>query len=131
MNEYKDIDYALARLLLNRVQLKKGKMTYGECAAELSAVLGRKVNAHFNLTVPLGRVCDMCFENGVPFLTAFVVYQNDIRGSKTGEGFYKIACEYRPEYKSMEPVEAWKAEVAKVRQCGDWSTLAAYLDRHS
>ena len=131
MNGYTDIDYALAKLLLNRIQTKKGKITYGECAEELSAVLGKNINAHFNLTVPLGHVCDMCFENGVPFLTAFVVYKNDIQGAKTGQGFYKIACDYRPEYKSMKPIDAWKAELAKVRQCKDWSALSAYLERHS
>lgn len=131
MNKYQDIDYALAKLLLNRVQAKQGSITYGDCAKELSSELGRNVNAHFNLTVPLGHVCDMCFENRVPFLTAFVVYKNDIHGAKTGQGFYTIACEYRPEYKTLKPVEAWKAELTKVRQCGDWSSLSACLEKHS
>ena len=99
MNRYQDIDYALAKLLLNRVQAKKGTISYDDCAKYLSSELDRNVNAHFNLTVPLRHVCDMCFENGVPFLTAFVVYKNDIQGSKAGQGFYTIACEYRPEYK--------------------------------
>ena len=130
MNEYQDIDYALAKLLLNRAQEKKGTITYGECAKELSSVLGRHINAHFNLTVPLGHVCDMCFENDVPFLTAYVVYKNDIQGAKTGQGFYTIACEYRPEYKAMSPVAAWKEELAKVRQCSNWSSLSGYLEKH-
>ena len=131
MNKYQDIDYTLAKLLLNRVQVKKGTISYGDCAKELSSKLGRDVNAHFNLTVPLRHVCDMCFESGVPFLTAFVVYKNDIHGAKTGQGFYTIACEYRPEYKTLNPVDAWKAELSKVRKCGDWSPLSAYLEKCS
>ena len=131
MSIYQDIDYAIAKLLLNRAQAKKGTITYGDCTSELSFILGRKVNAHFNLTVPLGNVCEICFENGVPLLTALVVYKNDIQGAKTGQGFYKIACDYRPEYKTMKPLEAWKAELAKVRKCDDWSSLSTYLSKHS
>ena len=130
MNRYTDVDLALTKLLLNRIQARKGMITYGECAAELSSLLGRKVNAHFGLTIPLGHVCDLCYKNGVPFLTALVVYKNDLQHAKTGEGFYKIACEYRKEYISMSPIEAWETEYSKVRKCKDWSSLSAYLERY-
>ena len=73
MNRYTDMDLALTKLLLNRIQARKGMITYGECAAELSSLLGRKENAHFGLTIPLGNVCDLCYKNGVPFIVLFLI----------------------------------------------------------
>lgn len=133
MKQYQENDYALAKMLLERVKAKKERsprITYGACADQLTAILGRKVNAHLGLSVPLGHVCEMCYECGVPFLTAIVVYKNDLQNSKTGEGFYKIACKLRKEYTSMDPIEAWGAEYYSVQKWKDWSSLEAYFASH-
>ena len=131
MEQFKDIDFALARLLLNRALEKRGPITYGACAKQLSDELGYSVNAHFGLTYPLLRVGNLCFDLGLPFLTAFVVHKNDITGNAAGQGFYSMVCSFRPEAKSMPPRTVWKDELARVRKCSDWSPLSDYLSRHS
>jgi len=129
-NKSSDIDYALAKLLLERVQNKRGTIAYGDCATELSAMLGRSINPHFNLSEPLYHTSEICFELGLPLLSALVIYKNDTTGTGTGQGFYKMASDYRPEYKSMEPKAAWKAELVRIRSCADWSPLSDYLKQH-
>ena len=131
MCSFQDIDFILAKMLLERVQARNGLFTYGECADQLTAILGRKVDKHYGLRIPLEHVCDLCFLNGVPFLSTLVVYKNDLQHSKTGDGFYKIACKYRKEYASMSPAEVWEAEYYKVRKYTGWSSLSNYLVQHS
>lgn len=130
MTNYQDIDYALAALLLDRVQSKKGTISYGDCAKELSYRIGQKINPHFNLTTPLYHVAELCFDLGLPSLTAFVVYQNDCSGTVTGQGFYKMMCEFKPDCKTHDPTAVWKSELVRVRQCADWSPLVDYLSQH-
>ena len=131
MSRFQDIDFVLAKMLLDRVQARKGIFTYGECADQLTAILGKKVDKHYGLRIPLEHVCDMCVLSDAPFLSTLVVYKNDLQHSKTGDGFYKIACKYRNEYASMNPAEVWEAEYYRVRKCTDWSSLSDFLARHS
>lgn len=130
MQELKDIDYALARILLDSVVNKTGRLTYKEIAEQLSVKLGRKINAHYNLTIPLVNVSSLCFSMGLPLLSANAVYSNATSVSTAvGEGFYSMACELRPEYRALTPVEAWKSERKRILQCKDWDKLDSFLSK--
>lgn len=128
MVELKDIDRALAAFLLENILKKQGKPSYTEVARALSEQLGRKVNPHYNLAVPLGTVSTLCYELGLPLISARVIYSGANNVNQIGEGFYPLACELKPEYKSMDPVAVWKKELRLIEACSDWSRLQDYLD---
>lgn len=88
MIELKDIDKALAAFLLDNIQKKKGKPSYNEVAPALSAQLGHKINPHYNLAVPLGNVSTLCYELGLPLISARVIYSGANNLKQIGEGFY-------------------------------------------
>lgn len=123
----KDIDIELAKFLLAKVEEHCYKWTYKEVAIELSKRLGRPVNAHLNLTHPLGNVMELCFDLNLPLITA-IVFRCGTK-ENVGDGFYKLACEFKPQYKAMEPYDAWKQELSLIRQCEDWSALQDYLNK--
>ena len=129
MIELEDIDIELARFLLEKVDGKKNSWTYTykEVADETSKRLGYQVNAHFGLSRPLGNVMELCFDLGLPFLTALVRHGG--KAESIGEGFYNFACELRPQYRNMEPYKAWKQELALIRQCENWTALRSYLNK--
>ncbi len=127
--QYKDIDYAVARLLLDRQVPQKKTITYSDCAAILSGILGRPVNPHFSLRWPLYRVAGICYALDLPFITTLVVSKNQTNGPQAGEGFYKMASGYRAEYKSMRPEDIWEIEHQRLINCKDWSKLDAFLKR--
>lgn len=128
MVEIKDIDRALAAFLLENILKKQDKPTYSEIAKALSKQLGRKVNPHYNLAVPLETVSTLCYELGLPLISACVIYSGTNSFNRTGEDFYPLACELKPEYKSMDPVAVWKKELRLIESCSDWSRLQNYLD---
>lgn len=123
----KDIDYALARILLTAVVNKEGKLTYKEVAEKLTTVLGRKIHAHFNLASPLGNVSTLCHSLGLPLLSATVIRSGVTSANIIGEGFYPLACSLKPEYKQLTPLESWKKELALIRTCTEWDKLDKYL----
>lgn len=128
MVELKDIDQALAAFLLDNIQNKRGKPSYSEVAKALSTQLGRKINPHYNLAVPLGTVSTLCHELGLPLISARVVYSGANNLKQIGEGFYPLACELKPEYKGMDPIAVWKKELRLIESCTDWSRLQKYLN---
>lgn len=128
MTQLKDIDRALAEVLLDNVVNKRGNPTYKEIADELTLRLGREVNPHYHLSNPLGVVSTLCFELGLPLISARVIYSGATTSQAVGEGFYPFACDFRPEYKSMTPVDAWKHELSLMRGCKNWGRLRDYLD---
>lgn len=129
MIKLNNLELELADILLNSVLNKTGKFTYSELAEKLSSQLGRNVNPHYGLSVPLGNVSILCNDLELPLLSAWVIYSDKTgRSDKVSGGFYKFACDYRPEFKHMSPNEAWKSELKKIRNCTDWSRLRSYLD---
>ena len=127
MIQLKDLDRKLADILLDNVINKRGYPTYKEVAEELSKRLNRKINAHYNLAVPLGNVSSLCFELGLPLISARVIYTGATSSQAVGEGFHPFACEFRPEYRTMTPVDAWKNELSLIRDCPRWHRLREYL----
>lgn len=128
MIELKNIDKALAVLLLENIQKKQGKLSYREVAKALSTQLGRKINPHYNLAVPLGNVSILCHELGLPLISARVIYSGANNLKQIGEGFYPLACELKPEYKGMDPIFVWKNELRLIESCSDWSRLQNHLN---
>lgn len=128
MIELKDIDKALAAFLLENIQKKRGKPSYSDVAKALSIQLGRKINPHYNLAVPLGNVSTLCYELGLPLISARVIYSGANNLKQIGEGFYPLACALKPEYKGMNPITVWKNELRLIESCSDWSRLQNYLD---
>lgn len=123
----KDIDYALARILLDAVVNRTGKLTYKEVAEKLTTVLGRPIHAHFNLANPLGNVSTLCHSMGLPLLSATVIRSGVTSANIIGEGFYPLACSLKPEYKALTPVQTWKNELALINSCKEWDKLDKYL----
>lgn len=128
MIELKDVDKALAAFLLENIQKKRGKPSYSDVAKALSAQLGRKIDPHYNLAAPLGNVSTLCYELGLPLISARVIYSGANNLKQIGEGFYPLACELKPEYKDMDPVAVWKKELRLIESCSDWSRLQNYLN---
>lgn len=126
--ELKEIDRALAEILLDNIQKKQGNPTYKEIAEKLSERLKRDINPHYGLANPLGIVSTLCCELGLPLISARVIYSGATNAKTVGEGFYPLACELKPEYKTLEPEEAWKRELKLIRECNDWDRLQQYLD---
>jgi len=127
MIKLKDIDRALADMLLDTVINKKGNLTYKEVADELSKRLNREIKPHYTLTDPLINVSTLCFELGLPLISARVIYSNT-NNQEIGKGFYQLACKFRPEYKTMTSSNAWKNELKLIRDCPHWNRLKEYLD---
>ena len=128
MIELKGIEIALAKLLLDNIQNKQWPPTYKEVATELSSRLGRTVNPHYGLSSPLGNISALCFELGLPLISARVGYSGAKNSQLAGEGFYPFACELKPEYKEMTPEAVWKLERRMIVECKEWSRLQNYLD---
>ena len=124
-----DIDIALARVLLERQKNGSGPLTYGECAAILTENLGRPVHAHGSLRMPLYRVAGLCNDLGVPYLSTLVTLKYQSKKTQVGEGFYKMVCEYHPEYRNMSISDVWKLEYSRLENCRDWSRLEQYLEK--
>ena len=76
MIELKDIDKALAAFLLENIQKKRGNLLYGDIAKALSIQLGRKINSRYNLMDSLERVSTLCYEFGLPLISARFIYFN-------------------------------------------------------
>lgn len=127
MVQLKDIDYELADILLDNVINKKGTLTYGEVAAELSKRLGYEVNPHLGLAYHLDNVSTLCFKLGLPLLSARVVRKDITDVKAIGDGFIRMAISFRPEYKDMNPVSAWKNELKLTRECTNWHRLREHL----
>lgn len=128
MIELNDIDKALAVFLLENIQKKRGKPSYSDVAKALSIQLGRKINPHYNLAVPLGNISTLCYQLGLPLISARVIYSGANNLKQIGEGFYPLACELKPEYREMDPITVWKKELRLIEACSDWSRLQNYLD---
>lgn len=124
----KDIERELAEILLDNVLSKKGKPTYKEVAIELERRLGRSVNAHYSLSNPLGKISSICFDLGLPLISARVIHSTGTNAQVIGGGFYELACDLKPQYKTMSPMDAWKAELQLIRNCQEWYKLRNYLD---
>lgn len=72
----------------------------------------------------IGVVSELCFQLGLPFLSAKVVTKGV---NEAGAGFYKLYTEYFPEAKKLTHKEVFSEELKKIRGCTEWYKLADYL----
>jgi|GEM_PF-5974562 hypothetical protein len=90
MIKLSSVEKIITRLLVD-LALKKTSISYSDLSNKLEREYGKKVNAHFGLSKPLGNISTLCNELGLPLLSVRIEYKND--NSKTAEGFYGIACD--------------------------------------
>jgi hypothetical protein len=89
--------------------------------------LGDRVNPlihHRQVPRHIGEISKLCYELGLPFLSAKVVTKGI---NVAGEGFYNLYIEYFPEAKKLTPKQVFKEECKKIRECTEWYRLADYL----
>ena len=127
MIELTPLERIIARILVESAINKAGSYSYSELSELLEKKHGEKVNPHYGLSIPLGNVAILCNELGLPLLSVRVQYKND-KTNKTASGFYDIACELKPYYKTMNPNEVRNKELQLTRECKNWEPLLNYLD---
>lgn len=123
------LEKELAIILIENVEKKQMNITYKEAAEELGKRIGQTVNAHFGLRKPLESIAIACAELGLPIITVRVVRGAGASQKMAGEGFYKIACELKPQYRTMTDVDVWSTEQKLVRECKDWDRLRDYIKK--
>lgn len=123
----KEIEKELALLLIENVENKQMNLTYKETAEQLGARLGVKINPHYGLRKPLEAVARICAELDLPIITVRVVHGSGTTSQMAGAGFYKIACELKPQYGSMTEIEIWESEKKLVRECKEWQKLRDFV----
>lgn len=123
----KDIERELALILIENVVNKQYNISYKDAAEKLGLRLGKPINPHYGLRNALETIARTCVDLGLPIITVRVVRSNGTSTKMAGEGFYKIACELKPEYKSWTEADAWKNENKLVRECKDWEKLKAHV----
>ena len=123
----KDIERELALILIENVVNKQYNISYKDAAEKLGLRLGKPINPHYGLRNALETIARACVDLGLPIITVRVVRSNGTSTKMAGEGFYKIACELKPEYKSWTEADAWKNENKLVRECKDWEKLKVHV----
>lgn len=123
------LEKELAVILIENVENKQMNLTYKEAAEELGKRINQTVNPHFGLRKPLEMIARVCVELDLPIITVRVVRASGTSRKMAGEGFYKIACELKPMYKTMSDEEVWNLEKKLVRECKGWDKLRTYITR--
>lgn len=109
----------LAEQLLITVVKKEPNVEYKELGDRVDPpIFHRHVPRH------IGEISRLCYELGLPFLSAKVVTKGV---NVAGDGFYKLYVEYFPEAKKLTPRQVFKEECKKIRECTEWYKLAEYL----
>lgn len=114
-----DEQVKLAEQLLLTIIRKEPYVEYKE--------LGDRVNPPiFHRQVPghIAAISELCFELGLPFLSAKVISKGK---NLAGSGFYKLYVQYFPEAKNLTPRDVFTEECKKIREYPDWYKLANYL----
>lgn len=119
MIQLNDKQIKLAEQLLITVMIKEPIVEYKELGDRVSPPIHhRQVPRH------IGVISELCFQLGLPFLSAKVVTKGV---NMAGEGFYKLYTQYFPEAKKLTPKEVFSKELKKIRECTEWYKLADYL----
>lgn len=122
-----DVERELAIILIENVENKQMNLTYKEAAEELEKRIGRPINPHYGLRNPLETIARACASLNLPIITVRVVRSNGTGSQMAGHGFYKIACELKPQYRVMPEVEVWRLEKQLVRECKEWDRLRDFV----
>jgi len=119
MTKLTDKEIKLAEQLLLSIKNMELHIGYKELGE-------RVVPPIFHRQVPnyIGEISKLCYELGLPFLSAKVINKD----TKTaGYGFYKLYLDYFPEAKNLTPDQVYFEECKKINDCTEWYKLADYL----
>lgn len=109
----------LAEQLLITVKKREPIVEYKELGDRVSPPIH-----HRQVPRNIGVVSELCFQLGLPFLSAKVVTKGV---NEAGAGFYKLYTEYFPKAKKLTSKEVFSEELKKIRECTEWYKLADYL----
>lgn len=119
-NQFLTLVVDVGRILLDYIQNSNKDdylfITYGDLAKKLPYEFNPR-----NLDRPLGALSDYCRDLGLPYISTIVVNQDTLM---PGVGFYK---EFFPATKESEQYKLAFEQNKLVRQCRDWTPLAAEL----
>ncbi|MCB2300295.1 HNH endonuclease [Clostridium tagluense] len=110
----------LTEQLLITVMKKESCVEYKELGDRVDPVIHhRQVPRH------IVAISELCFEFGLPLLSAKVISKTT---GVAGAGFYPFYLEYFPQAKKFTPLEVFRNECKKIRECTEWYKLADYLN---
>ena len=114
-----DEQIKLAEQLLITVMKREPHVEYKELGDRVKPPIHhRQVPRH------IGEISKLCYELGLPFLSAKVVTKGV---NVAGDGFYNLYIEYFPEAKKLTSRQVFKEECKKIRECTEWYKLAEFL----
>lgn len=119
MTELTETQIKLAEQLLISVIKKEPYVTYSELAERIDPPIH-----HRNVGKNIGQVSRLCYELGLPLLSAKVInkYSHNV-----GEGFFGLCQQLGVKTEGVSENELYKQEREKIRQCKEWYILAEYL----
>lgn len=114
-----DDQIKLAEQLLITVKIKEPIVEYKKLGDRVAPPIH-----HRQVTGHIGVISELCYQLGLPFLSAKVVTKGV---NVAGQGFYKLYTQYFPDAKKLTPNEVFNEELKKIRECTEWYKLADYL----
>lgn len=109
----------LAEQLLISVIKKEPNIHYSELAERITPPMH-----HRQVGKEIGQVSKLCYELGLPLLSAKVINKNS---HTIGDGFYGLCKEIGIATDGLSERELGKREIARIRECTEWYILSDYL----
>ena len=89
--------------------------------------LGERVNPPIiqrQVSKYLEKISILCYELGLPFLSAKVVTE---KGKRPGEGFFDLYIQHFPKTSKNPKLQIFEEECKRISECTEWYKLADYL----
>ncbi|MEI8128831.1 MAG: HNH endonuclease [bacterium] len=122
ITQLNEVQIFLAEELLKTVANQEPNVSYEELAKRVTL---KGINLHHRqVGRNIGEVSKLCYELGLPLLSAKVMNKNS---KIAGEGFFEL-------YKALDPTITgdsqylFKKELEKIRKCTEWHKLTEYLN---
>ncbi|MBP2660984.1 MAG: endonuclease protein [Firmicutes bacterium] len=114
-----DIQIKLAEQLLISVMKNEPYVEYNELGSRITPPIH-----HRQVGTNIGEISKLCYEFGLPFLSAKVVKKNTHVVGAGFNPFYKL---YGIDTKELSARKLFKLECKKIRECQEWYKLADHL----
>jgi hypothetical protein len=123
-SKIEELDTWIVDALIQRLEETPSTITYSDLAKKIEKNTGcDPLNPHFSFSRPLGRIQNVCFDLGLPCLSAMVVQAERMN---PGKGFVSAYRELHPESEHMSDDEIAKTEWQKVKTFEGWQALLDY-----
>lgn len=119
MIELTERQIKLTEQLLITVFKKEPFVTYSEIAERITPKMH-----HRNVGKDIGQISKLCYQLGLPLLSAKVVNKNS---HTVGAGFFGLCKELGVEVGNESERELCKKEMVKIRECDRWYILSDHL----